>query len=224
MKSSQFNYYAGVAGITSALLFIVSIIGMQSYLATPLDDVLAFTQNMNDSHAMMLIYGWPGFIATILIIPLIYVFYKGVQAYAEISRILLVIIIIGLSFILVGYLFHLALTYFYAPIHHDMLPVQQITFEYIVKSTIGLQDMFWLSGDLLSFLGIAILLLLNLKQDQFPRWFLITGAIAGFFAAMGSIAFIPAFKHVPGLSTMFISGFSVFAIWEIVGGIILLKQ
>ena len=55
MKKTKFNYYAGWAGIASALLFIISIIGMQAYLASSVKDIAAFTQNMIDAHGMMLL-------------------------------------------------------------------------------------------------------------------------------------------------------------------------
>ena len=132
--------------------------------------------------------------------------------------------LIGLCFVLVGYIFHLALTYFHAPMYLELTPDQQPLFGALIKSTIGLKDMFWLSGDLLSFYGIAILLILGLKERVFPKWFLLMGAVAGILAASGSISFIPAFKHVPGLSFMFIGGFSVFAIWEVIAGVLLLKR
>ena len=223
MKQSAFNQFAGVAGIVSALLFIISIIGMQAYLASPLNDISAFTQNMNEQHGMMLIYGWPGLVATMLILPLIFAFHKENKTSSNFSRMALLVTIIGLIFILVGYLFHLALTYFHAPLFQELEPGVQASFGVVIHATVGLQDMFWLSGDLFSFLGVSILLLLCLKEDVFPKWFLLLGIVAGVLAASGSISFIPAFKQIPGLSFLFIGGFSIFAIWEIIAGILLIK-
>lgn len=223
MENSFFNRFAGIAGISSAFLFILSIVGMQFYLASSLDDMSAFTQNMIDSHFMMLLYGWPGLLATLLIIPLVYAFYMGNKSSASISRMIFLLTVIGLAFILVGYLFHLALTYFHAPMYQEIESTQQASFGFLIKSTIGLQDMFWLSGDLFSFLGIAMLLLLAVKEANFSKWFLLMGATAGVLAAVGSFAFIPAFKHVAGLSFLFIGGFSIFAIWEIIAGVFLIR-
>ena len=223
-NQSSFNKLAGMAGITSALLFIVSIIGMQAYMASSLDDISAFTQNMNDSHNMMLLYGWPGIIATLLIIPLIYAFYKKNKSTVAISKMLFLMTVIGLCFILVGYLFHLALTYFHAPMYHELAVEEQATFAALIKSTIGLQDMFWLAGDLFSFLGIACLLLMGIRENIFPKWFLFMGILASVLAAVGSVSFIPAYKYVPGLSFSFIGGFSVFAVWETIAGVFLIKR
>lgn len=223
MEKSSFNQFAGTAGILSALLFIISIVGMQYYLASSLEDVNAFTQNMMDAHSMMLLYGWPGFIATLLILPLTYAVYRFNDTTRLVSRMVFLITVIGLCFILVGYLFHLALTYFYAPLHQSMNGDQQSIFGMVIKTTIGLQDMFWLSGDLLSFLGIGILLVLGWEEDVFPKWFLVMGIVAGVLAAVGSFSFIPAFKKVPGLSFLFIGGFSIFAIWEVLAGFKLIK-
>ena len=72
MKNLSFNYLAGLGSIASAILYILSIVGMQSYLASSLDDMTAFTQNMMDHHGMMLLYAWPGILATLLIIPLVF--------------------------------------------------------------------------------------------------------------------------------------------------------
>lgn len=224
MKNLIFNRMAGFAGIASALLFIISIIGMQSYLASDLADMDAFTQNMVDAHYLMLLYGWPGLLATVLIIPLVYYFYKANSSTSTPSKLLFLITVIGLCFILVGYLFHLALTYFHAPMYQEIPLAQQTSFSLLIKSTIGLQDMFWLSGDLFSFLGIAGLLSLNLRERQFPRWFLLLGVLSGISAALGSFGFIPAFKQFSILSLMFIGGFSLFAVWEITAGVLLIKQ
>ena len=223
MKNNSFYQLAGIAGITSALLFMISIIGMQSYISSSLDDVHAFTQNMIDSHHLMLMYGWPGLFATLLILPFVYAFHLENSKARLLSKMLFLTTIIGLGFILVGYLFHLALTYFYAPIYQAAALEQQASMDLVIKTTIGLQDMFWLSGDLFSFLGIAALLLLGWQQSRFPKWFLLIGITSGILAAVVSISFIPAFKQVPGLGFLFIGGFSIFAVWEIIGGLFLLR-
>jgi hypothetical protein len=169
MNKKKDYLIAGVAGIASAFLYVLSIIGLQYYISANLENVSAFTQNMNDSHGMMLLYGWPGIIATLLIVPLIYILYKTNKSSVFISKMFYTTTLIGLCFILVGYLFHLALTYFYAPAFQQLDAAQQSNFGAVFKTTIGLQDMFWLSGDLFSFLSIACLMFLGLKEDVFPR-------------------------------------------------------
>lgn len=224
MKNKQSLRLAGIAGILSAILFILSIIGLQYFLAADLNDVSAFTQNMMDSHNMMLLYGWPGLFATLLIIPLIYALHQSNESSKFVSKMVFLIVVIGLCFVLIGYIFHLALTYFHAPAYQTLNVEQQATFGAVFKTTIGLQDMFWLSGDLFSFLGIAFLMYLGLKEGFFPKWMLIFGLVAGVLAATGSVSFIPAFKKIPGLSFLFIGGFSLFALWEIAAGIFLIKK
>jgi len=224
MKTRSFYKTAGIAGISSAILYILSIIGLQAYLASSMDNMTAFTQNIIDSHTMMLLYGWPGIIATLLILPLMYVFYKLNKTSKHISKIVFLITLLGLCFIIIAYLFHLAFTYFYAPIHHTLEGDQHELYGVIIKSTVGLQDMFWLSGDIFAFLGIAIILMLNLKEQIFPKWVLFFGILAGILASIGSVSFIPAFKHIPGLSFIFIGGFSLFTIWEIIASVYLIRK
>ena len=223
MENQSFYSFAGFAGILSAILYIVSIIGMQAYLASNLDDMAAFTQNMIDSQFMMLLYGWPGLVATLLIFPLVLVIHKLNVAYSLFSRTIFLITVTGLSFIIVGYLFHLALTYFHAPVYQALDLIQQRAFDPVIHTTIGLQDMFWLSGDLFSFLGISVLLLLGVREKVFPGWFYFVVIIASLFAAVGSFGFIPAFKQIPALCLIFIGGFSAFAIWEIIAGLLLIR-
>lgn len=224
MKNQSFTKIAALSGIGSAVLYIVSIIGLQAYIAVSLDDIEQFVQNMADNHQMMLLYGWPGLIATILILPLIYTFYQSNRSTVNLSKMILIATLSGLLLIIIAYLFHLALTYFYGPIFQSLDGQDQTSFGIVFRATIGLQDMFWLGGDLLAFLGIGLLLLLGLKEGKFPKWFLILGALSGLMAAAGSISFIPAFKHVPGLGLVFIAGFSLFAIWEILAGVYLLRS
>ncbi len=224
MNQSNFIKNAGIGGIISALLFIISIVGMQYFIEGDIKDMTEFTRNMNDAHVMMLIYGWPGMIATLFIMPLTYVFHKFNKSSAETSKVIFLVTVIGLTFILIGYLFQLALTYFHAPIYHEIDVSQQEAFGILIRSTIGLQDMFWLGGDLLSFLGIAFILLLGFKENIYPKWFLMMGAMAGTLAALGSFGFIPYFKQYHFLGLAFIGGFSVFAIWEIIAGYLMIRQ
>lgn len=224
METRSFYYTAGIAGIGSAILYLLSIIGLQAYLASSMDNMTAFTQNIIDSHSMMLLYGWPGIIATLLILPLMYTFYMLNKTSKHISRIVFLVTLLGLCFIIIAYLFHLAFTYFYAPIHHTLEGQQHVLYGIIIKSTVGLQDMFWLSGDIFAFLGIAIILWLNFREQLFPKWVLLFGILSGVLAAFGSFSFIPAFKHLTWLSFTFIGGFSLFTIWEIIASIILIKK
>jgi len=223
MNNLPFYQWAGISGILSAVLFIISIIGMQFFLAGDIHNMENFTENMMDNHSMMLMYGWPGLVATSLILPLVYAFFRLNKSKLQESRVVFVLTIIGLCFIFIGYLFHLALTYFHAPIYQRIGADNKEFFGLLIESTIGLQDMFWLSGDLLSFLGIGGILFLGWSEDVLPKWLLLIGALASIVAAMGSVSFIPAFKPVPGLSFLFIAGFSVFAIWEIIAGIYLIR-
>ena len=223
MEKSTINRFAGIAGITSALLFITSIMGMQTYLTFNFDDVSAFTNEMVEAHTTMLLYGWPGFMATLLLIPFVYAFYEANSYTKHYSKIVLLITQIGFGFIMIAYLFHLSFTYFHAPMYQNLASEQQASFGFIMHATIGLQDMFWLGGDLLAFLGISLLLLLGLKETVFPKWLLIIGAVAGILAAAGSFSFLPAFKQLSWLGFFFIGGFSIFVIWQIVAGIFLIK-
>ena len=79
-------------------------------------------------------------------------------------------------------------------------------------------------GDLLSFLGISALLGMLAKDQNFPKSLLIIGIVAGILAAVGSLAFIPAYKHMSFLSLMFIGGFATFAVWEVAAGLFLLRS
>ena len=216
--------FAGLAGILSALLYLLSIIGLQNYIAADLTDVDAFTRNMADSHGMMLLYGWPGLFATLLIIPLVLVLLPAEKTNRFPSQSLFLITMLGLGFILVGYLFHLALTYFYAPAFQELDASGQTSFGVVFQTTVGLQDMFWLSGDLLAFLGIGALMLANMNRQLIPKWLLVFGVLASLLAATGSVSFIPAFKKVPGLSFLFIGGFALFTVWEILVGVRLLRR
>ena len=223
MKELSSSQFVGITAIISAALYILSIIGLQYYISSDLNQVPAFAQNMVDNHSMMLIYGWPGFIATILILPLVfYIYLKNAKSFY--GRNVLTVTLIGLSFIMIAYLFHLALTYFYAPSLLTMDENSKVVTSYIFKNLIGLQDMFWLGGDLLAFMGIALLTAANKRNLKFPGWLVGFGILACILASLGSFSFIPAFKKVPGLSFLFIGGFALFTIWEIIIGIYLLKK
>ena len=223
MENSSFQKLAGISGILSAVLYILSIIGLQYYISASISDMEAFTQNIVDSHLMMMLYGWPGIVATILIFPLVYHFHRNNQLSSELSKMFFIKTGIGLILIVIAYLFHLALTYFHAPMFLELDSSQQAIFSVVIESTVGLQDMFWLGGDLFAFLGIGLILLLGLQEGNYPSWATWLGISAGFLAAIGSFSFIPAFKTVPGLSFLFIAGFSLFAIWEIIAGVLILK-
>lgn len=126
--------------------------------------------------------------------------------------------LIGIVFVLTGYLFHLALTYFHAPIYQTLDAAQQSAFNAVVQTNIGIQDMFWLSGDIFAFLGIALLVLMNWKESNTPKWLILWVAIAGICAAIGSFSFIPAYKNSTALGLMFLVGFSLYALWQIFMG------
>ncbi len=225
MTSNINHRIAGLSGILSSILYILSIIGLQKYIAANLSDIDAFTQNMLDAHHMMLVYGWPGLFATLLMIPLIIALGKSQKSSSYYTtRTLFLVTLIGLAFILVGYLFHLALTYFYAPAFQGLSTEEKEAFGVVFKTTIGLQDMFWLAGDLFAFLGVGALMILQLRENLFPKWLLIFGTLACLAAASGSISFIPAFKTVPTLSLLFISGFALFTVWEMIAGFLLIKR
>ena len=210
------------ATILSAILYGISIAGLQVYISQSLEDMAAFVQNMNDSHSMMLLYGWPGIIATALIFPIIDYLYRASNQ-DVFARLIYVLIIIGLSFVLIAYMFHLGLTYFHTPFYLESSGAGRESMEWIIRTTIGLQDMFWLLGDILSFGGIAVLLLYQLRSGRIPAWLIITGVLAGISAALGSIGFIPAFKQSAVLGYLFIGGFSLFAAWEVLTGVTLLR-
>ena len=222
MSNQSFIKFSGMAAILSALLFITSIVGMQYYLAGDLADLELFIQNMNQSHGMMLLYGWPGFVATLLILPLVQAINLRNMEMRQFSESIYTVTVLGLGFILIGYMFHLALTYFHAPLYEGVSGSMDV--DYLIKTTIGVQDMFWLAGDLLSFLGIALLTWIGLKDGYLPKWLVVWGTLAGVMAAIGSFGFIPAFKSIAGLSLTFIAGFSLFAIWEIVVGAYFIRQ
>ena len=96
MENPSFSRFAGIAALLSAVLYLLSIVGMQVYLAESLDDVATFTQNMVDSNLMMLLYGWPGLIATVLIIPVVYAFHKVNKSAREVSQMLFLITLVFL--------------------------------------------------------------------------------------------------------------------------------
>ena len=202
---------------------MISIIGMQFYLAGSLENVQAFAQNMVTHHTMMLLYGWPGLIATMAIIPVVYFLYKRDSKVAVQAKLAFAITLVGLTFIIVGYMFHLALTYFHAPLFPRSNEENSYALEYVFKTTIGLQDMFWLCGDLFAFLGIACIIILGAKESVIPKHLNFIGIFASLLASIGSFGFIPAFKSYTLLSLMFISGFSLFALWEIWLGILLIR-
>ena len=64
MQTNSFNKFAGWSAILSALLFMLSIIGMMQYLEGNLEVVASFLKNMVDHKGTMLLYGWPGLLAT----------------------------------------------------------------------------------------------------------------------------------------------------------------
>ena len=171
----------------------------------------------------MLLYGWPGLVATILMLPLFYISHKRNKVLKEISSVVFNISLIGIVFVSVGYLFHLALTYFHVPIYQSLSPEQQYAFNATIPATIGLQDMFWISGDLFAFLGIAGLLVLNWKDALTPKWLILLVIISGVSAAIGSFSFIPAFKTNMVLGMLFMIGFAVYAFWQILMGIYLIR-
>ena len=222
MNNHSFIKFSGIAAILSAVLFIASILGMQFYLASDLDNMDLFIANMNQSQGMMLLYGWPGFVATLLILPLVQAIDVKNISRSQFSKNIHTLTVIGLGFILIGYMFHLALTYYYAPFYEEVAGSRDIA--YLIKTIIGVQDMFWLAGDLLSFLGIALLTWIGLKDGYLPRWLVIWGTLAGTMASIGSFGFIPQFKSISALSLTFITGFSLFAIWEIVVGVYFIRQ
>lgn len=224
METQNFNKITGWSSILSALLFITSIVGMQFYLLGDLSDVSGFLQNMTDNMGMMYLYGWPGFLATILMIPLFYWVHNNNKSNQLLSKSFLIMSAFGIGFVLIAYLFQLTFAYFHAPIYSGLSPDQQLAFDPVFKTTVGIQDLFWLGGDLLAFLGIACLALVTLREKNIKKWLIIMVAVGGVSAAIGSFNFLPVFKPNPVLEAMFMGGFLVFALWEIIFGIKLLKR
>jgi len=224
MNTLSFNQLAGWSAIISALLFLLSILGMIQYLEGNLEKVPHFMQNMNDHKGMMLLYGWPGLVATVLMIPLFYAVKLRNLTRLNISKSIFYLSLIGIAFVLIGYLFNLAFTYFHAPIYQSLDATQQLAFEALILTNVGIQDMFWLSGDLFAFLGIALLAAMNWKENSTPKWLIIWVQIAAASAAIGSFSFIPAYKYNAILGSMFLIGFSLYAIWQISMGIYLIRS
>ncbi|MGI9553244.1 MAG: hypothetical protein ACR2MT_18700 [Aurantibacter sp.] len=224
MKTNSFNRFAGWSAIISALLFGLSIFGMLQYLEGDLGKVPSFLQNMTDNKGMMLLYGWPGLTATILMLPLFYSAHLRNSSRIHISKSIFLMSLIGIVFVLIGYLFHLAFTYFHTPIYKTLDTVRQSAFDAVFQTNVGIQDMFWLSGDLFAFLGISLLVILNWKEANTPKWLIVWVAISGFAAALGSFSFIPAYKNNMALGLMFLIGFSLYAIWQIFMGIHLIRS
>ncbi|MDU8886243.1 DUF4386 family protein [Yeosuana sp. MJ-SS3] len=224
MISNTFKRIVGFSSIGSALLFVVSIVGMQFYISGNLEDVSSFIQNMLNNNGMMLLYGWPGLTATMLMIPLFYYVHKINEKNKSLSKSFLIMSLIGVVFVLIAYLFHLAFTYFHAPIYQQLGPNEQLAFNGVFKSMVGIQDMFWLGGDIFAFLGIAFLAILSLKERILPKWMIIWVAIAGISAAVGSFNFLPVYKPNPVLEAMFMGGFLLFTLWEIMIGILLIRN
>lgn len=224
MKTNSFNRLAGWSAIVSAILFGLSIVGMLQYLEGDLGKVPVFLENMTEHKGMMLLYGWPGLAATVLMIPLFYASHLRNTSRVQISNSIFLMSLIGIVFVLIGYLFHLAFTYFHAPIYRTLDAVQQSAFNAVFQTNVGIQDMFWLSGDLFAFLGIALLVMFNWKETNTPKWLIIWVAISGLSAAIGSFSFIPAYKNSMVLGLMFLIGFSLYALWQIFMGINLLRS
>ena len=224
MKPKNQNTIAGWAAVLSALLYLVSIVGLNHYVAVGLEDMDAFAQNIHDKHIWMQLYGWPGIFATLLILPVVYLLSASNQKLGLLTKTALSVSLIGLAFIVVGYLFHLTFTYFHFPMYSSLDPMDRLAFASFIRATIGLQDLFWLAGDLFAFLGIACLLMMTLLDRSVPMWNALLGIIAGTAAAIGSFSFIPAFKTSSILAFLFMVGFICFAIWEISLGILLLRS
>ena len=223
MKNLSTTQFTGITAIVSAVLYLLSIIGLQYYISVDLGDIAAFANNMKEHHHLMLMYGWPGLFATVFILPLVlYIYLKDSTSF--LGKNLFIITIIGLIFIAIAYLFHLALTYFYAPSIAIFGLQDNPATHYVFKNLIGLQDMFWLAGDLFAFLGIALLMWLNRNNLGLPSWLIIFGVVACILASAGSFSFIPAFKKVIGLSFIFIGGFALFTVWEIIAGILFIQK
>ncbi len=221
-QSKSFVRFAGYAGIVSAALYLVSIAGMLRYFDGDLSRPIHFATNMVNNFDMMLVYGWPGLVATVLIFPLVLAI-RGHEDQQGVVRFIKIITMIGLSFVLIGYLFHLALTYFHSPMMVTTPQSEQNAVGSFVYGVVGIQDMFWLNGDLLAFLGIGLLLMLRSRGRQFPWWLSLVGIVAGLAAALGSFSFIPSLK-ASVLGLFFIGGFAVFAVWEILAGFYLIKS
>ncbi len=224
MQTSSFNRFAGWSAIVSAALYIISIIGMMQYLEGNLEVVPSFLKNMTENKSSMLIYGWPGLLATIFMIPLFYASHLKNSSKIHLSKAVFLMSLIGIAFVLIGYLFHLAFTYFHAPIYRSLDTSQQLAFDAVLQTNIGIQDMFWLSGDLFAFSGIALLVLLHWKTTNTPKWLIIWVVLSGTAASIGSFSFIPAYKSNLVLGLMFLVGFSLYAIWQILMGIHLIKS
>ena len=218
MKYNMNPKIIGWSTILSAFLYAISIIGLIKYVYFDLTDPVTFAESMNTNHSLMLLYGWPGLLATILLLPLVYSVHQKALYSTFSASIIFLCTLFGLIFIVIGYLFHLALTYFHAPFVVGLDESEFETFGLIIKSIIGIQDMFWLGGDLFAFLGIAVLLIL-VRQIPIPRWLIGIGILGCLSASIGSFSFIPAYKSNLILGMMFMIGFSVFAIWELAVGI-----
>ena len=223
MQSNSFNKFAGWSAIVSAILFMLSIFGMMQYLEGNLEIVPSFLKNMTDHKGSMLLYGWPGLLATVLMLPLFYASHLRNFSRTDISKSIFLMSQIGIVFVLVGYLFNLALTYFHSAIYQTLETDLQRAFDAVAQTNIGIQDMFWLVGDLFAFLGIALLVLLNWKESNTPKWLILWVAISGSSAAVGSFSFIPAFKNNMVLGLMFLVGFSLYALWQILMGVHLIR-
>ena len=219
MQDTTFIRATGIATVLSALLYVMSIVGLQYYIAEDMANMSAFTANMLENHGMMLLYGWPGIIATLLIFPLAYYLAETKSSLLHFKRMLLFITTTGLLLITIAYLVHLALTYYHAPMFHNIDQELRAGFALEIESLIRFQDMLWLVGDILAFGGIAITLLIQIPQRVLPWQMIVPGALAALVAATGSLSLIPAFKGLGWLGWSFIGGFSAFAIWQIITGL-----
>ena len=223
MSLNNYNKTVAISAILSAILYGLSIIGLQVYISADLHDMDAFASNIVDNKQLMLMYGWPGIIATMFILPLVYQLTVKNESNRHLARVVAVITGFGLFLVILAYLIHLALVYFHAPIYLSSAEELQPALATMIETTIGVQDMMWIGGDVMAFGGIAALLVLRIKANNVV-WVNVLGIASGILAAFGSFSFIPEYKSIGWLGLMFMGGFVLFALWEILTGIILLLR
>lgn len=182
-----------IAAILSAVSWFAFVYGQLNLPAlSEIDDPLQYFQTIQDTRTIFVLYGWGGTLGTLLMVPYVLAFYKGLKNEAPLVSMPTIYAFIGVTLTVLGFFKPLTALYTYAPMGLAADPEALPFLKTASSVSIELYELPWNVGSFLLFgLGIGLIAYYAWRTATGPAWLNWVGIIGGIAGITWLAAYLP---------------------------------
>ena len=198
--SNRDLYRAGlIAAILSAVSWFAFVYGQLNLPnLSEIDDPLGWFEKVEETRTFFILYGWGGTLGTLLMVPYVLAFYKGLKGEAPLVSMPVVYAFIGVALTVLGFFKPLTAIYTYAPMG---LAVDQEALPFLkTASTVAIEvyELPWNIGSFLLFgLGAGLIAYYAWRTATGPAWLNWVGIVGGVAGITWLAAYLPLLGSSP---------------------------